>query len=232
MANVKTEEKKEIRYIYPEDYRFYEKKVEIVDGKMLMVNGVNTNNVELIDIYMKLFFFYRGREDKKKGISDLKKTGNGNKSEFKYFLIGSGLGKIFGFDPLSWFEKERPEVFEDTYTCIILAGMYILKSGRKIDIDIWECLDLLLTAYNENGEFPLSDEQIRNFSSAIMKPVKRKNARCNIKRNIGTKEISGMEAITLINEATEKWQIKKERREKLNIYYSVEKKTEIRDNYK
>ena len=54
MANVKNEEKEEIRYIYPEDYKFYEKKVEIVDGKMLMVNGVNTNNVESIDIYMKL----------------------------------------------------------------------------------------------------------------------------------------------------------------------------------
>ena len=40
-----------------------------------------------------------------------------------------------------------------------------MKSGKKIDIDIWECLDLLLTAYNENGEFPLSDEQVRNFSS-------------------------------------------------------------------
>lgn len=51
MANVKNEEKEEIRYIYPEDYKFYEKKVEIVDGKMLMVNGVNTNNVESIDIY-------------------------------------------------------------------------------------------------------------------------------------------------------------------------------------
>lgn len=229
MANVKNEEKEEIRYIYPEDYKFYEKKVEIVDGKMLMVNGVNTNNVESIDIYMKLFFFYRGREDKKMGISNLKKTRNENKSEFKYFLIGSGLGKIFGVDPLSWFERERPEVFEDTYTCIILAGMYILKSGKKIDIDIWECLDLLLTAYNEKGEFPLSDEQVRNFSSAIMKPVKRKNTRCNIERNIGTKEISGMEAIDLINETTEEWRINKERREKLNTYYSVEKKTEIRD---
>lgn len=229
MANVKNEEKEEIRYIYPEDYKFYEKKVEIVDGKMLMVNGVNTNNVELIDIYMKLFFFYRGREDKKKGISDLKRTGNGNKSEFKYFLIGSGLGKIFGIDSISWFEKERPEVFEDTYTCIILAGMYILKSGKKIDIDIWECLDLLLTAYNENGEFPLSDEQLWNFSSVIMKPVKRKNTRCNVERNIETKEISEMEVIALLNEETKKLRINKERREKLKIYYSVEKKNEIRD---
>ena len=229
MSNVKNEEKEELRYIYPEDYKFYEKKVEIVDGKMLMVNGVNTNNVESIDIYMKLFFFYRGREDKKTGISNLKKTRNENKSEFKYFLIGSGLGKIFGIDPLSWFEKERPEVFEDTYTCIILAGMYILKSGKKIDIDIWECLDLLLTAYNENGEFPLSDEQVRNFSSAIMKPVRRKNTRRNTEQNIGTKEIPEMEVITLINEETEKWRINEERRKTLKTYYSIEKKNEIRD---
>jgi len=229
MANVKNEEKKEIGYIYPEDYKFYEKKVRIVNGKMMMVNGVNTNNVELIDIYMKLFFFYSGREDEKTGISDLKKTRNGNKSEFKYFLVGSGLGKIFGIDPLFWFEREIPEVFKDTYTCIILAGMYILKSEKKIDIDIWECLDSLLTAYNKNEEFPLSNEQVRNFSSAIMKSVKRKNTRHNTDWNIGVNEISGIEAAELMREAIEGYLKNKERRKKLKTYYSAEKKNEIRE---
>ena len=193
---------------------------------MTMVNGINSNNVNIIDVYMKLFFFYRGQTSKKKGISGLK-TRNGNKSEFKYFLVGSGLGKILGFDPLVWFDRKIPEIFYDTYTCIILAGMYVL-CRKKIDIDMWECLDLLVTAYEKNEKFPLSEEQVGYFKNTVMKSVEVKKTVCDIKFDEDVRERSSLEDAETIRNVIEKWEKYKERKEKLEKKYSEEKKGEIK----
>ena len=185
MGNVKTGLKQRLEYVFPKEYNFYKKNLDVEDDKIVLKSNYCIDCVKEEDIWFKLYFMYGAQNGNNMNMHNLNGVSGNNKSDFKYILAGSGLRKIFDYD-IDWSRSESMDIFEFTYPCILLAGLYLagdnencIKNEKRIKADkIYAILDKLLSGYDKlkknpevvkNHIVPLTNNEICSFKNAVIK---------------------------------------------------------------
>ena len=185
MGNVKTGLKQRLEYVFPKEYNFYKKNLDVEDNKIFLKSNYCIDCVKEEDIWFKFYFMYGTQDSNNMCMNNLNGAGGNNKSDFKYILAGSGLRKIFDYH-IDWSRYESMDVFEFTYPCILLAGLYLvgdngncIKNEKRIKADkIYAILDKLLSGYDKlkknpevvkNHIVPLTNNEICSFKNAVIK---------------------------------------------------------------
>lgn len=185
MGNVKTGLKQRLEYVFPKEYNFYKKNLDVEDDKIVLKSNYCIDCVKEEDIWFKLYFMYGAQDGNNMNMHNLNGVSGNNKSDFKYILAGSGLRKIFDYH-IDWSRAESMDIFEFTYPCILLAGLYLvsdnencIKNEKQIKTDkIYTIFDKLLSGYDKikknpevvkNHIVPLTNNEICSFKNAVIK---------------------------------------------------------------
>lgn len=185
MGNVKTGLKQRLEYVFPKEYNFYKKNLDVEDDKIVLKSNYCIDCVKEEDIWFKLYFMYGAQDGNNMNMHNLNGVSGNNKSDFKYILAGSGLRKIFDYH-IDWSRAESMDIFEFTYPCILLAGLYLvsdnencIKNEKRIKTDkIYTIFDKLLSGYDKikknpevvkNHIVPLTNNEICSFKNAVIK---------------------------------------------------------------
>ena len=114
MGNVKTGLKQRLEYVFPKEYNFYKKNLDVEDDKIVLKSNYCIDCVKEEDIWFKLYFMYGAQDGNNMNMHNLNGVSGNNKSDFKYILAGSGLRKIFDYH-IDWSRAESMDIFEFTY---------------------------------------------------------------------------------------------------------------------
>ena len=149
-----------ISYVSPEHYSSIAKCIGDYSKKYLLSQNS--------DLLYKLYIFLLPKPTEQ--IYSLNNLKGGSKQyAWSDILMSTGLSEIFGINKQKYKETDFLESFHSTYSCLVLAGMYIFPSSKTVtpkELEkhpkLWHSLDQLSISYDaDHNSFASPQNQCR-----------------------------------------------------------------------